>query len=143
MAKTRVFRVIQGRMQFKCHNCNAKRMIGVAPHVRRRTVRCHKCGEPTSCQLNRRIQPREQQFGKVHLSSMDGTEMEVNLFNISLYGVGFEIPVQQRTRISVGKVIQLRCAWNPTLVSKGTYVIKSVIGQRVGAERTQKSQWNL
>lgn len=143
MAKTVVIRVIQSRMHFKCHKCQAKRMIGVAPHVRRRSIRCHKCSEITNCVLNRRSMPREQQYGKVHLSAMDGTEMEVSLFNISLHGVGFEIPVQQRSKLAVGKQISLKCAWNPRLLSKGLYVVKSINGQRVGAERAIKTQWNI
>lgn len=118
-------------------------MIGVAPHVRRRAIKCHKCGETTNNILNRREMKREQQFGRVQLFSMDGTEMEVNLTNISLHGVGFEMPVQQRGKLSIGKKVTFRCAWNPRLLGTGTYVIKVINGQRVGAERTQKSQWNI
>ncbi len=138
MAKSKTFRVTNNRMHFKCHNCNARRLVGVPPHVRRRTVTCHKCGERTNCALNRRITNREQQYGKVIITAVDGTELEVDLFNISLHGVGFMMPLQQRGKISVGKAVQFTCPWNPRLLSKGSYIIRSINGQRVGAERTQK-----
>lgn len=143
MAKTKTIRVVNGRMQFRCFNCKTRRMIGVATHVRRRSIKCHKCGEVTKAILNRRMLQREQQFGKILLTTADGIEMEVSLFNISLHGVGFEVPLQQRSKLSVGKVVEFRCPWNPQLISQGAYVIRSINGQKVGAEKTRKSEWNI
>lgn len=118
-------------------------MIGVAPQVRRRAVKCHKCGEISRCTLNRRMVRRDQQYGKVLVSSSDGTNIEVSLFDISLHGVGFEVPIQLKNKIKVGKIVEFKCPWNPRLLSSGTYQIKVIQGQRVGAEKTRKSEWNV
>lgn len=143
MAKTRTLKVINGRIQFKCFNCQARRLIGVAQHVRRRSIKCHKCGEITKAILNRRMVQREQQYGNVLLYTMDGSEMEVSLFNISLHGVGFEVPIQLRQKLSVGQIVEFRCPWNPKLLSQVTYQIRSIVNQKVGAEKTRKSEWNI
>lgn len=134
MAKTKTFRVVEGRIHFKCHSCDGKRMVAVPQHVRNRSFRCQKCGELTRCILNRRLDQREQQLGKVLVSTADGAELEADLADISLYGVGFDVPLKGVKKISVGKEVKFRCAWNPRLLSNGRYVVTSVKGQRVGAK---------
>lgn len=109
-------------------------MAAVPPNIRSRSFRCHKCGDITRAVLNRRVAPREQQRGKAMVTTSDGREMEVDLFDISLYGVGFEISLREAGKISVGKELKFKCPWNPQLLSRGRYVIKSINGRRVGAE---------
>ena len=110
-------------------------MYTIPPGVRTRTLRCSKCGETTRCTFNRRVVEREQQSGKVLLFCDDGKEIEVNLFDISMDGLGFEVPIRDVMRIAVGRYVSFKCPWNPQLLSQGRYIIRSIRGQRVGAER--------
>jgi len=64
-----------------------------------------------------------------------GGQAEVDLFDISAHGVGFEMDIRSGIKISVGQEIQFKCSWNSRLLSQGRYVIKSIRGVRVGAER--------
>lgn len=135
MGKTKSFRVENGRMLFKCHACQGKRMIAVGPGVRMRSIRCSKCGESTRCLFNRRLAQRESQSGTVLLLTSDGRELTVDLFDISLHGVGFDLSIRDTNKIAVGRHVQFKCSWNPQLLSKDRYVVRSVKGQRVGVER--------
>lgn len=137
MSKTKAFRVVNGRIHFKCYSCEVKRMVAVPSAVRRRTIRCHKCGEITRCALNRRMTIRDQQSGKIFMLTSDGREIIVDLFDISLYGVGLDVPAKDLSKISVGKEVQFRCSWNPRLLGHKRFVIKSIKGRRVGAQRTR------
>jgi len=137
MAKTRSFRVVGGRIQFSCHACQGKRMVAIPREVRRRSIHCHKCGEITHANFNRRLIQREQQEGKVLMSTGDGTYIEVDLFDISPDGVGFDVAVRDICKISVGKQIHFRCTWNSKLFSNGRYVVRSIKGRRIGAQRNQ------
>lgn len=112
-------------------------MFTIPPGVRTRSLRCFKCGETTRCNFNRRVMEREQQSGKVLLFCDDGKEIEVNLFDISLDGLGFEVPIRDVMRIAVGRYVSFKCPWNPQLLSQGRYIIRSIRGQRVGAERSK------
>lgn len=138
MAKTQTFRVVGGRIHFKCQACQSKRMLAIPPGVRRRSLRCYQCGEITRANFNRRLVLREQQKGKVLMSVSDGTYVEVDLFDISQNGVGFDMAVRDIRKISVGKEIQFRCSWNSQLFSQRRYTIRSINGRRIGAERIQR-----
>ena len=135
MAMTKTFRVENGRTLFKCHICQGKRMITVGPGVRMRSLRCSKCGESTRCIFNRRQTPREQQSGTVQLLTSDGRELSVDLYDVSLNGVGFDLSIRDINKVSVGRDVQFKCSWNPQLLGTGRYVVRSVQGQRVGVER--------
>ncbi|MFH0781640.1 MAG: hypothetical protein V2B20_06750 [Pseudomonadota bacterium] len=134
MSKTRIFRVENGRMLFKCYQCDYKRMLTVGGGIRTKSIRCGRCGESTRCVLNRRLAERESQSGKVVLLTNDGREIPVDLFDISLRGVGFEVSIRDMNRIAVGRDVQLKCPWNAQLFSQGRYIVRSVKGQRVGVE---------
>ncbi len=138
MAKTQTFRVVGGRIRFKCHACQSIRMVAIPNDVRRRSIRCHKCGEITQASFNRRLIQREQQKGKVLLSLSDGTYLEVDLFDISQNGVGFDIAMRDIRKVSVGKEVQFRCTWNSQLFSQKRYRVRSIKGRRIGAECTQR-----
>ena len=135
MAKTKMVQVVNGRMHFKCHACQAKRMVSIPPGIRRRSFRCHKCGETTHCNFNRRRALREQQRGVVQLTTNEGKTFNVNLFDISLYGVGFDVSFRDKHKLSVGSEIKFRCPWNPRLLSQGRYQITSLNGLRAGAQK--------
>ncbi|MBF0258908.1 MAG: hypothetical protein HQK62_08740 [Desulfamplus sp.] len=134
MGKTLTFQVVNNKMFFKCHACQSKRMISVAPGLRTRSMRCHKCGEITRSLLNRRVLPRESQSGTVQLRTIDGSEISVHLYDLSGYGVGFDLSSRDVAKIAVGREIYLKCSWNPMLLSQKRYIVKSIKGQRVGAE---------
>lgn len=134
MSKTRTYSVVNNRLQFKCPFCQARRMIALPPDVRRKSIRCQKCGELSHCQLNRRIVPRQSQAGKALLILNDGKELAIDLYDISFGGVGFELSGSIAATISVRQEVKLRCAWNPRLLDQGRFVIKSVKGRRVGVQ---------
>jgi hypothetical protein len=135
MARTKTFRVENGRTLFKCPVCQGKRMFTVPSGVRTRSLRCSKCGETTRCIFNRRLMPRDQQHGAVLLQTGDGREITADLADISLHGVGFDLGFRDANKVIVGRDIYLKCPWNPALFSNSRYVVRSVKGQRVGAER--------
>jgi len=132
MAKTKIFRVRNGRMQFKCPECQSKKMVAVSPRARRRSIKCHKCNETTNCDLNRRIVRREMQSGKLSMFNVDGKEMEVDLYDISDGGLGVELKVRDSLKISIGQKLKFKCGWNPRLVTSGYYKVCSVKDQRIG-----------
>lgn len=60
--------------------------------------------------------------------------MDVKLADISLYGVGFDVNFRNSKQIQVGQELRLRCDWNKRLLSNQPYKVRSIKGQRVGAE---------
>ena len=137
MAKSKTFLIIRGRINFKCYSCQAKRMMAIPPGIRRRSIRCHRCGEITNCNFNRRMIRREQQRGKVLMSTGNYSDVEVDLFDISNTGIGFDVAARDIRKVSVGSEVQFRCTWNPRLFRRGRYVIKSIKGRRIGAQLNQ------
>lgn len=129
--------MINGRALFKCPTCKYKRMYAIPPAVRTRTLRCFKCGESTRCIFNRRALAREQQSGRVLLLCNDGREIEVDIFDISGDGVGFEVPIRDIMKIEIGGQVNFKCQWNPLLFGQKRYIIRSIKEQRVGAERVK------
>jgi len=107
--------------------------------IRRKTIRCHSCGEMVKCLFNRRPEQRVYHAGKLNLRTRDGREMEVILKDISSRGIGFELPAGKGLRlVSVGSEIHLSCNWNPNLIPDARYIIKNINGLRVGAEKVKK-----
>ncbi len=133
MPKSKVFHVKEGRMFFKCPVCQYRRVVAVSANQRRRSVLCRGCGQKISCVFNRRHVERASQSGRV-LLLVGGIQTEVNLFDISGTGVGFELDARAGIKLSVGREIEFKCSWNPRLFSQGRYVVKSMRGLRVGAE---------
>lgn len=82
--------------------------------------------------------PREQQRGKILMSTSDGNSVEVDLHDMSLNGIGFDVAVRDIRKISVGNEVQFRCTWNSRLFSQGRYVVRSIKGRRIGAQRNQR-----
>ncbi len=137
MGKTITFRVVNNRMQFRCSACGAKRNITVPPKLRRKNMRCHKCDKITKCVLNRRLRPRELHSGKIYLSTIEGKEIEVNLYDISATGIGMDIPIgAARSRLlKIGTQVRLRCTWNPHLLGRSRYEVKNIQERRVGVKK--------
>ena len=131
---TKIFRVQNNRIQFKCPTCATKSYVAVQGGVRRRSVRCQKCSTRTQCILNRRTTPRESQTGKCHLLLDQGREIEINLHDISMGGLGFDLPINATRVISVRQEVRFKCTWNPRLLTD-RFIVKSIRGRRVGVEK--------
>ena len=87
--------------------------------------------------LNRRALPRELQSGKVVMITNEGKEMDVNLYDVSMDGIGFDLPIRAaRARtVTVGQEVRFRCSWNPRLLGNARFVVKNNNGQRIGAKK--------
>jgi hypothetical protein len=62
-------------------------------------------------------------------------DLTADLVDISLRGIGFDLGFRDATKIQVGHNICIKCPWNPQLFNNSRYVVRSVKGQRVGAEK--------
>jgi hypothetical protein len=134
MAKSQLYKVINNCLYFKCFFCQTKRVIAVPPEIRRKSVHCHKCGEISHCQLNRRTTLRESQTGKALMIFNDGRELPIDLYDISSTGVGFDLCSGSVRSASINQMVKLKCSWNPRLLDYSWFVIKNVNGRRVGCK---------
>ena len=127
-------------MMFRCPICKVKRSISVPPGVRKKNLRCHKCGETIKCQLNRREHPREHASGKLLMVTPDGKELEVFLTDKSVGGAGFDLSVAaiRKNKIAVGQEVRFKCNWSPTLIGGSAFTIVNIHGHRVGVKKVKK-----
>ncbi len=141
MGKTKTFRVVNHRFQFKCDKCGAKRYMAVPARLRQRSVRCHKCGEIIRCSFNRRATLRELQTGNAVLITSSGKDVEINLSDVSAKGIGFEMSIRaMRSRvIKIGDQIQVYCNWSPRLLGSSRYVVQNIRGRRVGVKKLEQT----
>ena len=137
MGITRDYQVLENRIFFRCPGCGAKRTYVIAHDLRQISIRCYKCGDKSTCRLNRRFRYRSQQAGKVILITQEGREFEINLNDISANGVGFDVPIgiARAKVVSLGEEVRFRCSWNPQLLGNSRFVVQNVRGQRVGAKK--------
>ena len=137
MAKIQTFHVVKGRAQFKCFFCQNKTNVAIPPSVWERSIRCHQCGETTRCNFNRREVLREQQCGKVLLTTCEGHQMVADLFDISTRGIGLGVAFKDIKKIAVGRELKFYCWWSARLCNRGSYVVRAIIDQRIGAQNTK------
>ena len=136
--KTKEFKIVNRRFRFKCPYCGSTRSFFIN-NLRRKTVKCFNCGEPTKCVFNRRVDKRNYQAGKVVLTTQYGKEIDVNLRNISFYGVGIEIPPGIPPGIlTIGQEITLKCSWSPYLLRSRRFVVQNINGQHVGVRKATR-----
>ena len=135
--KTKIFRVRNNRVQFKCTHCGAKRSISVPPNLLRKSIKCHKCQKITKCILNKRICNREPHCGKLYLTMFGGKELEVHLVDISETGIGVDIPIgATRSRmLKLGDLVSFRCTWNRHLLGANRYVVRNIKERHIGVEK--------
>ena len=135
--RTQNFKVVRNRMLFRCPICKAKRSVSVPQGVRKKNLRCHKCGEMVKCQLNRREFPREHLSGKMTMITHEGKEVDVFLSDKSAGGAGFDMSISaiRKNRIAVGQQVSFRCNWSPAIIGAGSFVIMNVNGQRIGVKK--------
>ncbi len=134
--RNREYRLVNNRVHFRCPHCGAFRAIPVPPGLRRKSIRCQQCGQRCQCVLNRRNGLRELQSGKLTLVSGD-RELDVFLYDVSPQGVGFLLPPGgiKSSHLSAGMKVRFKCNWNSRLLGSNYYEIRSVSGQRVGAQK--------
>ena len=138
MPKTKEFKIQDRRLLFKCPSCGARRN-SIIPDIRRKTIRCHNCGEMTRALFNRRPEQRVHHAGKLTLKTRDGREVEVTLKDLSSKGIGFELPTGKSLKLlTVGHENHLTCSWNSNLLPDTRYVVRNITGLRVGAERLRR-----
>lgn len=135
MGKTKMFRVLNNRIYFKCPDCGVRKYFSVPLEAKRRSIRCTKCGSTTNCLLNRRTKPRDRQAGKAVVILPSGREIDIDLHDISMDGIGFDLPFGIAKLLRPKQLVSFRCAWNPSLIGNCRYVIKSIDGRRVGAQK--------
>ena len=135
-----ITKVINNRMQFMCSKCRTKRNLPVQANIRRKRVRCKKCGAITICNLNRRLVPRRSQSGNAVMIASDGQTIDVKIFNISDNGIGVEIPPNMiRSHvIKVGKKFRFECNWSRYFLRNSSFIIKNIYGQRIGLEKIRR-----
>ena len=134
MGRSREYRVINKRLHFKCVECGTIKNVSVPNNIRRKNIRCYKCGKVTNCKFNRKAYPRQYQRGKILLTTNQGSELEVDLRDMSFGGIGLEIPIGTplKYKFKIGQKVQLKCSWNPSLLSHGRFIIKNISGRRIG-----------
>jgi len=134
MGRSREYRVINKRLHFKCVECGTIKNVFVPINIRRKNIRCYKCGKVANCQFNRRAYPREFQSGKVIMTTNQGLELEADLRDSSFSGIGLEIPTgaSRNYQFKIGQKVHLKCNWNPSLVSHGRFIIQNINGRRIG-----------
>ena len=137
MLRTQTFKVVRNRMQFRCPVCGVKRSLSVPTGIRRKNLRCHKCGEMVKCALNRRMYPRELLSGKMIMVTSEGKEMDVFISDKSAGGAGFDLSVAaiRRNRVAIGQEVRFRCSWSPHLIGNSRFVIVNIQGQRIGVKK--------
>lgn len=118
------FRVLaDNRLLFVCPKCS-KRKIYPILNIQRNVIRCQGCGTFTRCVFKHR---------PVILRTKGGKNIDVFLRDISSTGVGFEVQNGRDARlIKMGQEVMLTCDWNPGLIPKARFIVKSINGYRIG-----------
>lgn len=125
--------VKDGRIRVVCTRCAKKQFIVVSPGTRKKTVRCH-CGLSTLFTLNHRQSPRESTCGKGLIVLQNGRQCPVYLSDMSLGGVGFNLPHQYSRSVAVGQEICIKYRTLTGSSIQRRIRVKSLRYTRAGAE---------
>ncbi|MBM9613156.1 PilZ domain-containing protein [Desulfobulbus rhabdoformis] len=131
--RTQTCTVKDGRIRITCSNCRKRRYVAVPGNVRRKSIRCH-CGLSTTYNLNHRVYARESTCGKGFLLLANGRECPVYLCDISLGGIGFNIPPHYARTVSKAKELRLKYRSGAGSSMIRRIRITSLINNRAGAE---------
>ncbi len=132
--KTKEFRVQDNRLLFKCPHCGKRRNYTLLG-VRRKTIKCHNCGESTRCLFNRRPEQRECQSGMLILRTREGREAAVMMRDISSGGIGFEMLKGKDARLlRKGQEVSLSCNWSPAMIPRSRFRVQNINGFRIGVK---------
>ena len=125
--------VKDGRIRVTCSRCSKKQYVAIPTGLRKKTVRC-TCGQSTLYTLNHRASVRESTCGKAFVILQNGRECPIYLCDLSLGGIGFNVPTQYSRAIATGQDLRIkyRSMIGSTVLRK--IRIKSLTNNRAGAE---------
>lgn len=125
--------VKNGRIRVTCTRCARRQYVAVPEALRKKMVRC-VCGHSTLYTLNHRTFARESTYGKGLVILHNGRECPVYLCDISIGGVGFNVPTQYSRVIANGQDLRLkyRAITGSTVLRR--IRIRSMTNNRAGAE---------
>jgi hypothetical protein len=131
--RTQTCTVKDGRIRITCSRCAKKQYVAIPAGLRKKMVRC-TCGHSTFYTLNHRTSPREATCGKAFVILHTGRECPVYLCDISLGGVGFNVPTQYSRVIANAQDLRIkfRSITGSTVMRR--IKIKSLGNNRAGAE---------
>jgi len=135
--KSETYTVKDGRIRITCPRCAKKKYLAIPAGVRKKMVRC-VCGMSMTCTLNHRTSTRESVCSKAMIILQSGKECPVYLCDISLAGIGFNIPNQYTRSVTVGQEIIIKFRSTTGSSTQRRIRIKSIINARAGAEFTDK-----
>lgn len=125
--------VIEGRIRIVCPRCQKKRYVAVPAGGRKKSIRC-TCGLSTMYTLNFRSTVRESTSGKAVVFLTNGRQCPVYLCDLSMGGLGFNIPPQYARALSSGQEVSVKYRALTGAMVQRKLRIKSVTSNRVGAE---------
>ena len=66
-----------------------------------------------------------------------GTDLEVSLHDLSVDGIGIDMPAKtlRSSNIKEGRQVRFKCSWNRRLITNGSFVVSNIKDQRVGVEK--------
>jgi len=66
-----------------------------------------------------------------------GVDMEVSFHDISVNGIGIDMPVKtiRSSNLKAGRRVRFKCNWNPRLVNNSNFVVNNIKDQRIGVEK--------
>lgn len=125
--------VVEGRIRIACPRCQKKRYAAVPTGGRKKSFRC-TCGLSTVFVLNFRTSSRESTSGKGLIFLLNGRSYPIYLCDLSLGGLGFNIPPQYIRNVSCGQEISIKYRSLSGVSVQRKLRIKSIDNNRVGAE---------
>lgn len=131
--RSQICNVIEGRIRIACPRCEKKRYVAIAAGLRKKSIRC-LCGLSTMYTLNHRNALRESSCGKALLVLASGKPCPAYLCDISLGGIGFNVPHQYIRAIKDGQDVSIKFRSQSGTTIQRKIRIKSVIGNRIGAQ---------
>ena len=131
--KSKDCNVVEGRIRVACPRCGKKKFVAVIGGLRKKSIRC-LCGMSTMYTLNHRAAARESNSGKALVVLISGKSCPVYLIDISLGGIGFNVPYQYTRSIASGQDVMIKFRALSGASIHRRIRIKSVVGNRVGAQ---------
>ncbi len=131
--RSQVCNVMEGRIRITCPRCDKKRFIAVVDGLRKKSIRC-QCGQSTLYTLNHRSAARESNCGKALLFLANGRNCPVYLTDMSMGGIGFNVPHQYTRAIASGQDVSIKFRAQSGATVQRRIRVKSVIGNRIGAQ---------
>jgi hypothetical protein len=131
--RTQTCSVTNGRIRVTCSRCNKTRYVAVPGGIRKKNVRC-PCGQSTLYTLNHRTSTRESTWGKALILLPNGRECPIYLCDISIGGIGFNIPPQYSRILSTTHDLRIKYRSVGGATSLRKIRITSLNNNRAGAE---------